>query len=65
MVTTKVQKFNEISTTNQLGQRESEKRDELMKQLISFPLKEEDPSRMAQLGALLSNEERSQPMMQC
>lgn len=52
-------KIDEMSMTNQLDQRELEKRGELAEQLIYSLLKEEDPSRVVQLGVLLSDEERS------
>lgn len=47
MVAVRVQKIDEAYAYDHLDQRELEKRGELVKQLISIPLKEEDPTKIA------------------
>lgn len=58
MMATMVHKDSETLTTNQLDQREPKKRGVLAEQLISFSLKD-DPSKMVQVNALVSEEERN------
>lgn len=59
MMAINVQKASKTPTTEQLDQREPDKRREPIEQLLSFLLKD-DPSKFVQVGALLSKEERNQ-----
>lgn len=59
MRATKVHKANEIMIAEQLDQRDQDKWDEPVEQLISLPLKDEDPLRVVQVRALLPKQERN------
>lgn len=52
---------NEAPTTKQLDRRELEKRDELVEQLLSFPLRD-DLVKSIQIGSLLLLEEKNQQL---
>lgn len=59
-IATKVYKVNESLIAKQLDQRETKKWGEPAEQLIFLLLKDEDPSRVVQVGTLLLEEERNQ-----
>lgn len=54
----KMQRASEVPTIEQLDQRETEKRGELIEQLFSFVLRD-DSVKLVQVGALLPEKERN------
>ena len=62
MISTKNNQSEDFLCIDKLDQRENEERDEPAKQLVSIPLKEEDPEKTVQIGSQLSDLKRQQLM---
>ena len=60
MISTKNNQSEDFLSVDKLDQRKIEERGEPAEQLISIPLKEEDPEKTVQIGSQLSDLERQQ-----
>ena len=53
-------KFEDPLLIDKLDQRDNEERDELVEQLVSIPLREDNPTKTVQIGSLLPKSKRNQ-----
>ena len=60
MISTESNKLEDPLSVDKLDQRDSKKRGEPVEQPVSIPLREEDPTKIIQIGSLLSESEQNQ-----
>ena len=62
MISIKNNQSEDSLSIDKLDQRENKEKDEPAEQLVSIPLREEDPKKMVQIGSQLSDPKRQQLM---
>ena len=60
LISTQNNQSEDFLSVNKLDQKENKERDEPVEQLVSIPLKKEDPKKIIQIGSQLSDPEQQQ-----